>query len=261
MVAAARVIEISRQENGAVCRITLKRPPLNILNIAALDQLAAGLGEAASDPHVRVVVLVADSSSRAFSAGVDVADHSADRVEHMLDSFHAVIQAINVLGSPVVAVVDGPALGGGCELICACDLVVASERATFGQPEIRLGAFAPLASLLLPSIVGAKRATDWLLTGRTVTASEAYAAGLVSRLVEADSLADAERDVVQQLMASSGAALRVAKAALRQSRAVDLTDGLEAMDTLYRHGLMATADVHEGLAAFLARRPPVWQHR
>jgi cyclohexa-1,5-dienecarbonyl-CoA hydratase len=261
MIGGPAVVEARREHDGAVCRLTLMRPPLNILDIAMLGHLSAALTEAGGDPRVRVLVLDADASCRAFCAGVDVADHAADRVDAMLDALHSVFTAIERLRAPIVAVVDGAALGGGCELVCGCDLVLASHRASFGQPEIKLGAFAPVASLLLPSIVGAKRAADWLLTGRTVTAGDAYDAGLVSRLVDTQSLADAEQDLLAQLLASSSAALGMAKEALRLSRGIAFADGLAAMDDLYRRGLMATADVHEGLAAFLARRPPVWQHR
>lgn len=262
MANEAEAIRVERRGDGAVFAITMCRPPLNILDIPALSALGDALEAAWDDPAARLVVLDAAADARAFSAGVDVADHTADRVADMIGSFHRVFRILDRVAVPTLAVVDGAALGGGCELAAAFDIVLASDRAKFGQPEIRLGAFAPVASILLPAAIGPKRAADWLFTGRTVTAAEAHGAGLVSRVVAAADLAATASALEEEIIASSGAALRLAKRALKAGcEAWCLQDRLAPIESLYLDDLMATHDIHEGLAAFADRRAPQWEHR
>ena len=156
---------------GALARITIDRPPLNVLTIDMLDGLRRAFERAAADGEVRVVVLRA--GGKLFSAGVDVADHVGDRVQLMMDSLARLFVTMDGLDKPTVSVVHGAALGGGCELTLATDLCFASERASFGQPEIRLGLFAPPASVLLPRLIGERQALWMLLSGETITASQA----------------------------------------------------------------------------------------
>lgn len=240
-------------------RLSLDRPPLNVLSTELLSELDSALEEATTDARLKVVVLDAVPGARAFCAGVDVADHTTDRVADMLSTFHRVCQGLCNFPLPIVAVVDGAALGGGCEIVASCDVVLASPRARFGQPEIKLAAFAPVASLLLPAAIGPQRAADWLLTGRTVGAEEAAAAGLVSRLAPDGELAELEADVLNAFCGASGTALRLAKRALRAGNGKDITEQLHNLERLYLDELMATADAHEGLAAFIEKRPPQWQ--
>jgi len=255
------LVRLRREADGAVLRLSLDRPPLNVLSTALLAELAAALAGAAAEPALKALVVDAAPGSRAFCAGVDVADHTADRVAAMLGTFHEVCRGLRGFPVPTVAVVDGAALGGGCELAASCDLVLASPRARFGQPEIKLAAFAPVASLLLPAAIGPGRAADWLFTGRTVGAEEAAAAGLVSRLAPEGGLAEVEADVLTALAGASAAALRLAKRALGAGDGEGFSRGLGDLERLYLDELMATADAHEGLAAFLAKRPPRWQER
>lgn len=259
---AAPLVEVQHLADGAVQRLVLRRPPLNILSTAMLAELDAALAAAAEEPALKALVVGAAPGARAFSAGVDVADHTAERVAEMLGTFHRVCWRLRTLPVPTVAVVDGAALGGGCELAASCDLVLASPRARFGQPEIKLAAFAPVASLLLPTTLGAQQAADWLLTGRTVGAEEAARAGLVSRLAPEDGLAETEASLLAELAASSAVALRLAKQALSAGRRdEELQRRLAHLEGVYLGELMATADAHEGLAAFLERRPPQWRNR
>ena len=149
-------------KNGASF-LTLKRAPLNVLNIAALTQLESALTELSRDESIRVLVLRAEG--KMFSAGVDVADHTPDKVGEMIPLFDRVCRALANFPVPTLAVVHGHALGGGCELVLCCDLAVMTDTAKIGQPEIQLAAFAPIAAMRLPKLVGYRNAADMLFTG------------------------------------------------------------------------------------------------
>ena len=167
----------------------IDRPPVNVLDIATLDALNAALAEAASDRGLKVLVL--SGAGRAFCAGVDVADHTEERVESMLQAFHGRMGRIMALEAPVIALVHGAALGGGCELALACDFVLASDDLKLGQPEIQLAVFPPVAAALLPRLIGRQNALDLVLTGRTISGEEAQRLGLVSHAWPADEFAAA----------------------------------------------------------------------
>src|ERR1043165_738232 len=171
-----------------VGRITFARPPLNIFTSAMMREVDAALTDCMMERDMVAVVFDAVEGSRAFSAGVSVEEHQADTVYQMLESFHAVFRTLEQMGKPAFAIVDGAALGGGCELVAACDVVVASSRAKFGQPEIKLGVFPPVAAVLLPRIMGERRARELLLTGEIFDSQEAQRTGLVSYVVEAEQL-------------------------------------------------------------------------
>jgi cyclohexa-1,5-dienecarbonyl-CoA hydratase len=239
--------------------VSLNRPPLNILNIAMLRELRAAVDALAEDRSLRVLVLRANPALRVFSAGVDVADHTADRVRDMIPLFDDVCCALAGFALPTLAVVHGNALGGGCELALSCDLVLAAEEASFGQPEIKLATIAPIAALRLPGLVGYRRAAELLFTGATLRASDAVRIGLINHAVPASELATAAQHLTGQLAGLSGAALRICKQALRQGES-RWDASLEAVEQLYLDGLMATEDAGEGVAAFLEKRTPVWRH-
>jgi cyclohexa-1,5-dienecarbonyl-CoA hydratase len=244
------------ERHGGAVHIVLDRPPLNILDIAMLEELDGALREVAGNDQAAVVVLTGEG--RAFCAGVDVADHMGDRMGRMLDAFHAVIERLLSFEAPVIAAVNGAALGGGCELLLACDLVLARSDARLGQPEIRLGVFPPAAAALLPSRIGVHRALDLILTGRTLHATEALAIGLVSRVLPAEGFAAAVDAFVSDLASLSAPVLRLAKRAT-VLRATNRLERLEAAERLYAGELMQLTDPHEGLSAFLDKRAPVWK--
>jgi cyclohexa-1,5-dienecarbonyl-CoA hydratase len=245
-----------RLEPGRVARVTLDRPPLNILDIGMLEELTDAVSTAGSAPGTRVVVLA--GAGKAFCAGVDVKDHTADRVEAMIHAFAAAIRALRAVPVPVVAAVHGSALGGGCELALASDLVLAREDARLGQPEIRLGVFPPAAAALLPRLIGRQRALDLLLTGRSVAADEALRIGLVARVLPQDGFDHEVSDFVARLAAHSRPVLAMTKRAAIESLDRPVDDALGAADHLYLSDLMALRDAHEGLAAFMEKREPVW---
>jgi cyclohexa-1,5-dienecarbonyl-CoA hydratase len=244
---------------GGLGRITLDRPPVNVLTTAMMRELAAALRRVAGDDDVRVVRL--DAAGKAFCAGVDVGDHLGDLLPAMMDALGDLFVAFESVPQPVVAVAQGAALGGGLEVLLGCDLVVASEKATFGQPEIKLGVFAPPASVLLPRWIGERRAAGLLLTGESVDAAEAKRIGLVHEVFPIEGFDAAATAWIGKLMALSGAALRRAKRALAVSRGLPLRDAHAAVHDLYMNDLMTTDDAHEGLRSFVDKRPPVWKHR
>ncbi len=240
--------------------LVLDRPPLNILDLDALADLAAGVTRLSARPELQLVV-IRGRGERAFSAGVAIGDHTPERVAPMLDRFHGALRGLLALDAVTLAVVRGHCLGGGLELALTCDLVLASDDSRLGQPEIELGCYPPWAAALYPLRLGLGQSADLLLTGRTLSAAEAERIGLINRAVPAADLDSAALDLAQQLTAKSGAALRLAKRALRASYHAQFLQALAQSEQIYRDQLAETHDLHEGVQAFLAKRPPCWQHR
>jgi cyclohexa-1,5-dienecarbonyl-CoA hydratase len=235
--------------------IRLERPPVNVLDLPAIAALDGALTEAASRRDLKAVVL-ASGLPGVFSAGVEVRDHVRERVPAMLAAFHGLFHRLEALPQATIAVVEGTCLGGGCELAVFCDIVLATPSAVFGQPEIEVGCFPPLAAVLLPR-VAPRAAAELVLTGRRITAEEAARAGLVSRVVP-DARAEAEH-VVARLHAQSGAVLTVARRAVRQGGLGSLAEALARSEALYLEDLLATSDMDEGVRAFLEKRTPRWR--
>jgi cyclohexa-1,5-dienecarbonyl-CoA hydratase len=202
-----------------------------------------------------------EARGKAFCAGVDVRDHLPDRGAEMLHEFHRVCRAILEIESPVVAAVHGPALGGGCEITLVCDLVLASTRATFGQPEIKLGVFPPLASVILPRLIAPHLASDLLLTGRILSAEEALGAGLVNRVAGDEEPGSAVESLLAELAALSPSSLILAKRAMAFARRRPDPMEIDEAERFYVEHLMGTSDAIEGLNAFLEKRAPVWAGR
>jgi cyclohexa-1,5-dienecarbonyl-CoA hydratase len=245
------------ERDGAVARLVLDRPPVNVLDIATLEALAAAIEAAAADPAVKVVVLA--GAGKAFCAGVDVADHTADRVERMLTVFHGVVRRLLALEVPVVGAVHGAALGGGCELALACDVVLARDDLRLGQPEIKLAVFPPAACVLLPALCHRGVAAEMLYGGEPITAAEAREEGLVRRVVPPDQLEASADSLAQCIARHSGAALRFTKRCVRDAWVVQ-RELLFRASRLYVDNLMGTDDAVAGLAGFLEKRHPVWRH-
>ena len=244
-------------KNGA-STLTLNRAPLNVLNIVALKQLESALVELSRDESVRVLILRAEG--KMFSAGVDVADHTPDKVDEMIPLFDRACRALANFPCPTLAVVHGHAVGGGCELVLCCDLAVMSENAKIGQPEVQLAAFAPIAMMRLPLMVGYRIAADMLLTGRALTADEALKIGIVNAVVPAAELERWVQERVSQLSKPSRVALVMTKRAL-QSGFGAWDASTSELERLYLDELMKSEDTREGLAAFIEKRPAVWKHK
>ena len=240
-----------------IIAVTLNRPPVNVLNIAMLRELEAALQTAAEMTDSRVLVLRA--AGKLFSAGVDVADHTPDKVGKMIPLFDRVCTTLADFPSPTLAVVHSAALGGGCELILCCDMVLAAEDAFFGQPEIQLAMVAPIAALRLRELLGYRKAVEMMFTGQSIDGREAARIGLVNRAVPRDQLDAAAEEITARLSSLSAPALRFCKQSLRTGVATWAT--LDTVEELYCRDLMSTEDALEGLSSFLSKRKPIWKHK
>lgn len=244
-----------------VATLTIDRPPLNVLDLDTLETLDETFEALADEEGLQAIVL-RGGGERAFSAGVSIEDHDPAKIDRMLGVFHRALRRLLDLDAATVAAVDGHCLGGGLELASCCDLILASSRSTFGQPEIRLGCFPPVAAVVLPHRIGVGATADLVLTGRVLGAAEAAHLRLVDRLAGDDFEGALER-LLSELRQSSAAALACAKRALRagdpRRRAVD--EALVESERVYREELSTCEDLVEGIGAFLDKRPPRWRHR
>lgn len=242
-----------------VARITLNQPPLNILDIPMMTEIQRALEHIESDSGAKVLVL--GHQGKAFSAGVSVKDHSPEKVEKMLGEFHGIFRLLNSLRLPSVALVDGMALGGGCELAVFCDMVLASDRATFGQPEIKLGVFPPVAAAIFPRLVSRNRTLELLLTGEIIDAGEAKAIGLINRVFPAQLFRDKTDEFIRKLTSMSSSVVSLTKRAVDQGLCASVNEAISATEQLYLGELMGTEDAREGLNAFLEKRKPIWKNK
>ncbi len=236
--------------------ITLDRPPLNILDIAMMQSLDAALDRAVPKSDF---VIFQGAGVKAFCAGADVADHTPKRVEKMLSAFHGVFRRLAVADCLKIAAVHGYCLGGGMELAAFCDFVLATESAQFGQPEIKLGCFPPVALVTLPQRIGMQAAAHLILTGHQISATEGYRLGLVTRVVPDHELAAAVDALLEELRALSPSVLHLTRKTLMQLHSADFLQQLEEAERVYSSELMQTHDAQEGIRAFLEKRQPVWK--
>src|SRR5256714_594416 len=258
---AGKFQNISFEIEDRVGRKGGARPPLNVFNIAMMGEINRAVAECATDRSLVAILFEAAPGARAFSAGVAVEEHVEETIYQMLDSFHGIFRALEQSAKPTVAVVDGAALGGGCELVAGCDIVIASERARFGQPEIKLGVFPPIAALLLPRIIGEKRARELILTGELIDGQEALRLGLVNYLVPAAQLGAKADEILHRLRELSTSALELTRRALDIGRGFSFKETLDQIENLYLNELMKTEDASEGVRAFMEKRKPVWRNR
>jgi cyclohexa-1,5-dienecarbonyl-CoA hydratase len=250
--------KISVSEDPNAYRLTLNDPPLNILDIETLEALRDAIGGVKNDRHA---LIIDAAGGKAFSAGASVHDHLGDRVVAMLERFHDCFRLLAKLDLVTVALVNGAALGGGCELAMACDFVLASDRATFGQPEINLGVFPPVAAYQLSRLAPPRRGLELLLTGDAVDAHAAAALGLVNAVFPAAEFDARAAEWMQKLWKQSASSLRFAKKAFRLAQSADFDERLAAVERLYLEELMKTSDANEGLNAFVEKRKPAWRGR
>lgn len=241
--------------------ITLDRPPLNVLDTATMRVLDRAVSSALQGSNPCQFLIFQGAGARAFSAGAEVADHAPERVGEMLEAFHGIFRRLWRSDAITIAAVHGHCLGGGMELATFCDFLVAAESAQFGQPEIKLGCFPPVALVMLPHLCGPVAALDLLLTGRTISAGEAHQLGLVSRLVPAGLLGQAVDSLLEELRASSPAVLQLTRRLLWQQAGFDFESRLREAEEIYLGQLMQTADAQEGIRAFLEKRAPNWTGR
>ena len=249
------------EREGRAATLTFGRPPLNILDLDLLAGLDAAIASLADDRELQLV-FVRGAGEKAFSAGVSVQDHTPDKIDRMLLSFHGALARLRDLEALTVALVDGHCLGGGMELALVADLVLATERSRFGQPEIALGCYPPVAAALYPQRIGSGRTLELLLTGRMFDCAEALALGFVhERLADRAALDDRAAALSAAIQRQSAAVTRLTKRAVRAGETRAYAPALAEAERLYLRELTATADMAEGIQAFVEKRPPVWRHR
>ena len=244
-----------------VARISFTEPPLNIFSIAMMREINSVLNDCMGRHDLVAVLFEGGPGSRGFSAGVSIEEHGEETIYQMLESFHSIFRNLQQLAKPTIAIVDGAALGGVCELVLACDIVVATERSRFGHPEIKLGVFPPVACVLLPRIIGEKRARELILTGELFDAGDALKLGMINYVVPQENLNAKSREILGKLRELSGTSLEATRRALDIARGRTFDDGLKLIEDLYLNELMKTDDSLEGISAFMEKRKPVWRNK
>ncbi|MFQ5664612.1 MAG: enoyl-CoA hydratase/isomerase family protein [Terriglobia bacterium] len=243
-------------------RLTLHRPPHNVLNAEMLIEIALAFESLYDHPDVKVILVQAAKGSKSFCGGVDLPEYTTERVFQMLDAFARVFSASLAVGKPMVVAVNGPALGGGCELAAFGDMVVATPKAKFSLPEIKLlGMFPPFATSIFPHIIGPKRAMEMLLTGEPLTAEEALSVRLVNKLVRESELEKTVGSLLARVSQQSAPVLSMAKKAIYEGLGMSLKDSLRHSRDLFLNELYKLEDSQEGLRAILEKRKPQWKNR
>ena len=256
-MADASPLKQALERDGALLRLTLARPKANIVDAAMFAALSDALTTHAATRGLRGVLLDAEGPN--FSFGASVEEHLPEHCAAMLASMHAVLLQMLAFPAPILVAVRGQCLGGGLEVAMAGGLIFAARDAQFGQPEMKLGVFAPAASVLMPYRVNQQAAEDLLFSGRTIGADEALALGLAQRVAD-DPEAAALAWFDAHLAGKSAASLSLALTAARGAMLRDVRDRFAEVERLYLDRLMKTRDANEGLAAFLAKRKPSWEH-
>jgi len=250
---------IKQRIESGVARMTLNRPDLNLLNESMLRELADGISFVAEREDIKLIVL--ESACKVFCGGIDIGEYTSERVFQMLDAFHSVFSGILETSKPVICIVNGPAIGGGAELAAFGDLVVATPKARFAQPEITIGVFPPLASTILPFLVGPKVALELVLLGEPVTAEKALQLGIVNRLVPEAELQSTVSNLIARVTSHSGPVLTMAKKAILGGMGLSLRDGLKNSMNIFLNELYRLEDSQEGLRALVEKRKPNWKNR
>jgi cyclohexa-1,5-dienecarbonyl-CoA hydratase len=238
-------------------KIIINRPPLNILNIETMEEMNRALAELRDDDAIRVVVVTA-AGNKAFSAGVEVADHLGGKLPRMVEVFDGLFISLVEVDKPTIAVVNGVALGGGCEVVLGCDMAIASEKAILGQPEIKLGVYPPPASVLLPRLIGWRKAFEIILSGDSIDAREAERIGVINKVVPDEELEKAADEFIKRFTSNSGLALTQARRALYRNFDLEFRKAMEVTGTDATL-VMGGENSVEGLTAFLEKRKPVWK--
>ncbi len=256
-LAATGPVEIWLDRDESLLRLRLDRPKANILDSSMIAELGQAFAAYAKPGSVRAALI--DAEGPHFSFGASVEEHLPGRCAEMLASLHALLAAMLEWPRPILVAVRGQCLGGGLELALAGSLIFSGRDAKFGQPEIKLGVFAPAASCLLPTRIGQAAAEELLTSGRSIEAAEARALGLVHEVAD-DPEAAALGYFDAHLAKKSAASLGFAVAAARGAFLPEAKRRLAEVERLYLEELMKTRDANEGLAAFVANRTPQWEH-
>jgi len=253
-----RNITLEKKED--IARLTINRPPVNVMNYETLVEINTALEELRKDEETKVL-LIRGSGNRAFCAGVEVKDHLGEMLPKVMREFDRMFRLLRSLGKPSIAVVNGIALGGGCEVVAGCDMAIASERAELGQPEIRLGGLAPAAAALFSRILGQKKAFELILLGENISAREAERISLVNKVVPEEELDRTAEEFAQKFLEKSSLSLRLVRDAFYQCTDSAEFDGAMQKGTELGIKTWETGDGQEGLKSFLEKRPPIWKNK
>ena len=245
--------------SDGLATLAINRPPFNVLDIPTMGEVNDALDLCMKDESVKILVITG-VGEKAFSAGVEVADHTPDKVDQMIEVFHGIFRRLQKMPMPTIAAVNGAALGGGMELAIGCDMIVAAAGAKFGQPEIKLAVFPPVAAVLLPRLVSPARAMEILLGGENFTSEEGKAMGLVNRVFPRESFSADVEAFIAPFLKLSRVALLSTRRAIREAAGKPFNAALDTAESIYLKELMMTDDAKEGLAAFLEKRKPVWRN-
>jgi len=241
-----------------VARITLARPKHNVLNIEMMNELNGQLEILLSEQALKCVVLLGEGPS--WCAGVEVADHQPEMVDEMIATFNRIFELIHQFEVPLIAAVQGACLGGGMELAIACDMVIASEKAVFGQPEIKLGFFPPYAAIRLPQLIGPAKAIEVCTTGKRYSAAEAVSMGFVTKAVDPDQFSETVEKLIAEIQYNSPLIIRLNKRAVKQHLGLTFDKALSGVSDLFLNTLMKTEDTLEGIRSFEEKRRPSWKN-
>ena len=251
---------ITFEKKGKVATITLNTPPSNWLTISMMKEINEVLVDVKKDASLQMLIFD-HAGEKAFCDGVDVADHTPDKVDEMIDVFHRMFRHLAEMDLTTVALINGRSLGGGCELMSFCDIVIASEKSRVGQPEIAVGVFPPVAAAWFPKIIGLQKTYELLLTGKVLAAKDAQAIGLVTAVLPAENFkAEAEKYLADFLNKSMPVAIWT-KRAIKAGLSLDFVQALKASEIIYNKGCMATEDAKEGINAFLEKRKAVFKDK
>ena len=250
---------IQVEKSNDIGKILFNNGDWNILNIEMMKQINEALEGFLNDQSLKAVVI--GHTGRSFSAGVDVGEHMGDLAPKMLKEFHGMFKRLNRFNCPTIASVKGAALGGGCEVAVFCDIVIASEKAKFGQPEIKVGVFPPVSVLIFPYLTSQKKAYELLLQGETIGANEAHRIGLVNHVFSVDSYKQEFEQFLERFGKISTVVLQHTKKAIRLGFADDFDSQIDKIEEYYLNELMKTHDANEGLKAFVEKRAPEWKNQ
>jgi cyclohexa-1,5-dienecarbonyl-CoA hydratase len=241
-----------------VAYLNLNNPPVNIMSAALMDHMSGLLETVGGDRDLKAVAVTA--GGKAFCAGADVGEHRPEHAAGMIESFGRLFRKLDALEIPVVMAVQGAAMGAGFELVLMADVLLAAETAKFGQPEIRLGFFAPVGVVVLPDLVGRARAMEITCSGRIYSAPEMAAMGLVSRVLPAEELEIALENVLDDFRSASPLVLRLNTRALKSGRPAAFGPRLDKAEKMFLTELMTSAEPVEGIEAFYGKRAPEWRN-
>ena len=244
---------------NSVAHISLNNGEKNVLTWGLMHEMAEAIESLNGRGDVKAILL--DSAQKAFSYGISLEDSKPDRVFQTLEAFNRVFLALGEVSKPLLIVVNGPAIGAGSELVAFGDLVIATQNARFAQPEVTLGVFPPFAAVMLPQLIGPKKTYELILTGRALSADEAFHLSFVNRVVPEAELPKAMEEILARIAQFSGPVLEMTKKVISSSLGLPIEEGMKRSHDIYLNQLMALEDVQEGLRAVLEKRKPVWKNK